>query len=162
MKTPTLPPAWSATWTRLAPREKLMVAAAAGLVGLAILWWLLVAPALAVLRNADAQHRTLDAQLARMRALQQQAQALQGRPAQGREESLRQLEQSVRQRLGTAARMTVAGDRVTLTLTGVAPDALAAWLAQARVNARAVPSEARLTRGAGGWDGTLVLGLPGE
>ncbi len=163
MKRPALPPAWTATWTRMAPREKVLVGAAAGLLLLAVLWWLLVAPALAVLRSADAQHRTLDAQLARMRSLQQQAQALQSRPALGREESLRQLEQSVRQRLGTAARVTVAGDRVTLTLTGVPADALATWLTQARVNARAVPGEARLSRGAaGGWDGTLVLTLPGE
>ena len=74
---------------------------------------------------------------------------------------MRMLESSVRQRLGTSARMVVAGDRVTLTLTNTPPDALASWLSQARVNARAVPVETRLTRGAaGGWDGTVVLTLP--
>lgn len=157
----SLPPAWSAAWTRLAPREKLLVAAAGLLLGLALVWWLLVAPALGTLRAAEAQHRQVDTQLARMRGLQQQAQSLQSQPVQGRDESLRQLEQSVRQRLGTAARISIAGDRVTLTLTAVPADVLAGWLAQARVNARALPGEARLTRGAGGgWDGTLVLSLP--
>ena len=74
---------------------------------------------------------------------------------------MRTLERSVRQRRGTSARMVVAGDRVTLTLTNTPPDALASWLSQARVNARAVPAETRLTRGAGGgWDGTVVLTLP--
>jgi general secretion pathway protein M len=53
------------------------------------------------------------------------------------------------------------GDRATLTLTGVAPDALAQWLTQARVNARTLPNEAHLHRNAAGlWEGTLVLALP--
>lgn len=156
-----LPPALRDAWRGLAPREKLLAAGAAALVLLAVFWWLLVAPALAVLRSADAQHRSLDAQLLRMRGLQQQAQALQAQPKQSAEDAVRALEATVRQRLGTGARMTVAGERVTLTLTAVAPDALAGWLTQARVNARALPSEARLTRSAtGGWDGTLVLTLP--
>lgn len=157
MKSDRLPQAWR----RLAPREKLLASGAAALVLLALLWWLLVGPALAVLRTSESQHRALDAQLARMQALRQQARALQGQPKQGHDESLRELEAAVRQRLGTTARTTVAGDRVTLTLTGTPPDALAAWLAEARANARALPAEARLSRGAtGGWDGTLVVTLP--
>jgi len=156
-----IPPQWTATWAGLAPREKMLAGGAAALVLLALVWWLAVAPALSVLRSSDAQHQALDAQLARMRALQQQAQALQGQPKQNQDESMRMLESSVRQRLGTSARMVVAGDRVTLTLTNTPPDALAGWLSQARVNARAVPAETRLTRNAGGgWDGTVVLTLP--
>lgn len=152
---------WQTRWEALAPREKLLSAAAAGLVLLALLWWVVLGPALAVLRTADAQHRALDAQLQRMRGLQAQAQALQSQPRQSHDESLRLLETSVRQRLGTSARMQIAGDRVTLTLTATPADALAQWLTQARVNARALPSEARLTRNpAGAWDGTLVLTLP--
>jgi len=151
----------SETWRGLAPREKLLASGAAAVVALALLWWLAIGPALAVLRTSEAQHRSLDAQLARMQALQQQARALQSQPRQNHDDSLRALEAAVRQRLGTTARTTVAGDRVTLTLTGTPPDALAAWLAEARTNARALPAEARLTRGAtGGWDGTLVLTLP--
>ncbi|HYF43783.1 MAG TPA: type II secretion system protein M, partial [Ramlibacter sp.] len=62
---------------------------------------------------------------------------------------------------GTTARMAVAGDRVTLTLAATPADALAQWLTQARVNARALPTEARLNHNpAGAWDGTLVLSLP--
>jgi general secretion pathway protein M len=150
-----------ARWAALQPREQLMVAAATALVGFALVWWVLLSPALTTLRNAETQRRALDTQLQHMRSLQAQAQSLQSQPKQGYDEALRLLEQSVRQRLGTTARMVVAGERVTLTLTGTAADALAQWLAQARVNARAIPSEARLTRNAGGqWDGTLVLTLP--
>lgn len=156
-----MPEQVSQAWRGLAPREKMLASGAAALVLLALLWWLLVGPALAVLRTSEPQHRALDAQLARMQALQQQARALQGQPKQGYDDSLRALEAAVRQRLGATARITVAGDRVTLTLAGTPADALAAWLAEARTNARALPAEARLTRGAaGGWDGTLVLTLP--
>lgn len=150
-----------ARWEASAPREKMLAAAAATLVVLAVLWWLLLGPALATLRGADTQHRALDAQLQRVLALQSQAQSLQSQPKQNYDEARRQLEASVQQRLGAAARMVVSGERATITLTGVPPDALAQWLAQARVNARAIPGEAHLQRNAAGlWEGNLVVTLP--
>ncbi|MBX3585031.1 MAG: type II secretion system protein GspM [Ramlibacter sp.] len=150
-----------ARWATLAEREKTMLLLAAAVVGLALFWWVGVAPALATLRAAPAQHRDLDRQLQQMRALQAQAQALQSQPQQGHDEALRALELTIRQRLGSTARYTIAGDRVTVTLTAAPPEALAQWLTQARVNARALPTEARLTRNAAGlWDGSLVLSLP--
>jgi general secretion pathway protein M len=148
-------------WALLAPREQHLVAGAVGLVAAALLWWLLLAPPLTVMRSAQAQHRALDAQLQRMLGLQAQAQALQAQPRQTTEEATRLLEATVREKLGTAARMSIAGERVTISLTGAPPDALAQWLTQARTNARALPVEARLTRSTAGlWDGTLVLALP--
>lgn len=150
-----------ARWESLRPREQAMVAAAVLLVGLALVWWVAFAPALSTLRTAEEQRRALDAQLQHMRVLQAQAQALQSQPKLGYDEALRLLEQAVRQRLGTTARMEIAGDRVNITLNGTAPDAFAQWLTQVRVDARALPSEARLTRNpAGLWNGTLVLTLP--
>ncbi|MEO5670220.1 MAG: type II secretion system protein GspM [Ramlibacter sp.] len=148
-------------WAALAGREKLLVAAAIVLVATALLWLVALGPALATLRTTEAQHRGLDTQLQHMLGLQAQARSLQAQPKQNRDEALRQLELSVRQRLGTAARTQAAGDRITVTLTGAPADALAQWLTQARVNARALPSEARLLRNAAGlWEGTLVLTLP--
>lgn len=148
-------------WEGLADREKAWVAAAGGLVAALLVWLIAVAPALSTLRNAEQQQRTLDGQLQQMRILQAQAQALQAQPKQNREEALRLLELSVRQRLGTTGRTLISGDRVTITLTGAAPEAVAQWLSQARVNARALPSEARLNRNASGlWEGTVVLTLP--
>jgi general secretion pathway protein M len=148
-------------WAGLAPREQLMIGSAAGLIALALLWWVALAPALATLRSADAQHRALDAQLQHMRRLQVQAKAMQGQPRQNPDEAMRQLEAAIRQQLGTSARYSIAGDRVTITLTNTPAPALAQWLSQVRTNARAIPGEARLTRNvAGGWDGTLVLALP--
>lgn len=148
-------------WDGLALREKAMLAAAAALVAFALLWWVALAPALGTLRGAESQHRELDAQLQHMLRLQSQAQAMQAQPRQTHDEALRLLELAIRQQLGAAARYAIAGDRVNVTLTGVSSDALAQWLTQARVNARALPGEARLTRNAAGlWDGTLVLTLP--
>ena len=150
-----------ARWDSLAQREKALVAGAAALVVVALAWWLAVGPALATLRSAEDQHRALDDEMRRMLSLQAQAQALQSQPRQSHDEALRQLEASVRQRLGTAARLSAVGDRATVSLTGVPPDTLARWLTQARVDARALPGEARLGRNAAGlWEGTLVLALP--
>lgn len=148
-------------WSRLAPREQSLVAGAIALVSLALLWWIALSPPIGTLRAAEQQHRLLDAQLQRMRALQSQAQALQSQPRQTPDEASRLLEAAVRQKLGLTARMSVSGERVTIALTGTSPEALGQWLTQARVNARVLPSEARLTRNpAGLWDGTLVLALP--
>ena len=150
-----------AAWERLALREKALVALAAVAIAALLVWLIALRPAVTVLRSAEGEHRVLDLQLQQMLALQQQAKALQAQPKLGHDEALRLLELSLRQRLGTSARLTVAGERVTITLAGTPADALARWLTQARVDARALPGEARLSRNAGGlWEGTIVLSLP--
>lgn len=150
-----------ARWAALAPREKVMVVTATALVAVVLVWAIAVGPALNVLRASQRQQRELDAQLQQMLVLQQQARALQSQPKLGHDEAQRLLEQSLRQRLGVSARLAYNGDRATITLTGTAPDALANWITQARVDARALPNEAHLTRNASGlWEGTIVLSLP--
>jgi general secretion pathway protein M len=150
-----------AWWNGLAARERALVAGATGLVLFALLWWIALGPAIATLQAADAQHRALDAQVAHMQRLQAQAKAMQSLPRQNPDEAMRQLEAAVRQQLGTNARYSVVGDRVTVTLANAPAGALAQWLAQVRTNARAIPGEAHLTRNAtGGWDGSVVLALP--
>ena len=180
----------NARFSVLAPREQITVRVAAGLMGMALLWWLAVAPALRTLSSAESQQRTLEVELQKMQNLQAQAKALQGQPGVTREEAIRALETSLKQTLGTSAQLSVTGDRALLTLRATPPEALALWLAQARVNARALPSEAHLTRttplapfvptmstlspaggpastatsatAASAWSGTLVLGLPAQ
>jgi general secretion pathway protein M len=150
-----------ARWNGLAEREKMLAAGAAALVAAALVWWIALAPALATLRAADEQHRTLDAQLQQMLRLQTQAQTMLAQPRQTHDEAMRLLETAIRQHLGVSARYSIAGERVTLTLSGTSSQALAQWLTQARVDARALPAEARLVRNpAGGWDGNLVVSLP--
>ncbi|WP_012746224.1 type II secretion system protein GspM [Variovorax paradoxus] len=161
-----------ARWAALELRERRMVAIAAALVVLALLWWVALAPALRTLAAAPADHAQLDAQLQQMAVLQNRAKALQAQPRLNRDDALRALETSVRESLGTNAQlMTASGDgAATITMRATPADAVAQWLAQARGNAHAVPREAHLTRAAAGskdpqpakvrWEGTLVMALP--
>jgi len=148
-------------WQALPPRQRVLAAVTGGVVVGVLVWWILLGPALATLREAPAQRQALDTQLAQMRALQAQARAMQSLPRMGRDEAQRALEATVTQAFAGAGRLVIAGDSATLTLTNARGDTLAQWLTQARANARSVPTDAHLTRNAGGlWDGTLVLTLP--
>lgn len=150
---------WARRWAALQARERQMVLWSAALLATALLWWLALAPALATLRAAPGQHKLLDMQLQQMRAMQEQARTLQAQAPMTAEEARRALQASLKP-LEPAAQMVVSGERVTVSFKGIAPDALAQWLAQARLNARVVPAEAKLTRNvAGNWDGLVVLNL---
>ena len=162
-----------ARWDALAGRERRLAMLAAMVVAAALLWWLALAPALATLRAAEVAHRLLDAQLQQMRSLQAQATALQAQPKLAGDEAERTLDALLKQKLAATAQMVVVGERATVTLKGAGADALAQWLTQARINARAVPTEVKLVRstasnpgskgpnaGNTAWDGTLVLSLP--
>lgn len=149
-----------ARWGAVSRREQRLLLAALALLLAAVLWWVGLAPALATLRSTQTQHRLLDAQLQQMQRLQAQAKMLQAQPRLTVDEARRLLEASVKQQFAATAQLVLVGERVTVTLKGASAHALAQWLAQARLNARAVPSEAHLVRNAAGtWDGTLVLNL---
>jgi general secretion pathway protein M len=154
-------------WNTLNPRERTLIAGAVLVLAVAVLWWVGLAPALKTLAQSDDRQRNLDAQFQQMQVLAAEAQALQSRPKARYDDVLRALETSVKQGLGGGAQLVVSGERATITLKNVPASALSAWLAQARVNARAVPTEARLVRSTAStpatgtlWDGTLVLTLP--
>lgn len=154
--------ALQARFNTLALREQRLVSLVALLVGVALLWWLALAPALATLRAAPAQHAKLDAQIQQMQALRAQAQAMQAQPPMAPDEVRRQLEATAKQRL-PGANLLVTGDRATLTLKAASSDALAQFLSQARANARVLPVESRLVKQPVEpplWDGSLVLVLP--
>ncbi len=152
-------------WQALQAREQTLILLAAGLVMAALLWIGAIAPALAVLKTADAQHAKLDAQLQNMQAMQAQAKAMQSQPKINTMDASRALEASVKQKLGTAAQVSVVGSQATVNLKAVPAAALADWLTQARTSARAVPIQAALRRSStepSTWDGSLVLSLPSQ
>ena len=159
-----------ARWSRLDSRDQTLVRLALLLVLATLLWLFSVAPSLATLQSADAQARSLAAQLQRMQAMEAQAQALQKLPVLGFDDAVRALTAATLQTLGATAQISVAGDRASVTLKAASADALAEWLTQARLNARSLPLEARLVRapaaaapaaaGAAAWNGVLVMGLP--
>lgn len=146
-------------WHSVSKREQRLLWGALGGVMLALLWWLALAPALAVLKSAPQQHVVLDAQTRHMLRLQAQAQALRALPVISSADARRALEASVKA-LGSPSQMVLQADRASVTLKGVSPDALAQWLAAVRQNAHLVPSEAHLRRNAAGtWDGVVVVQL---
>lgn len=153
----------SLAMAQLNARERLLVQIAALLVGLALVWWLAVAPAWQTLHQAPERHAQLSRQLADMQRMAATASALreQGNarvPSRG--EALSALERATAS-LGPQGRLSVLGDRATLTLQQADPTALAQWLSQARLNARVSPVESQLTREGAGWSGSIVLGGPG-
>ncbi len=149
-----------ARWAQMASRERRMVAAALAVVGLALVWAVALAPALRVLGQSRAQHAQLDAEREQLQQLAAQAKTLQGMPKLGFDEALRALQASTAEHLGAGSQVNASGDRVSVTLKAVQPQALAQWLVQARSNARALATDMRLTQTPGGWDGVVVMALP--
>ena len=150
-----------ARWQAASRRERRSLMLAVAVLALALLWWLALAPALAVWRTAPTQHLQLQAQMQNMLELQAQARALQALPMLNPAESRRSLEESL-QALGKTAQMTVQADRLSVTLKGVSAQALAQWLSSSRQNAHLVPTEVHLTHAADAWDGSVVFTLPAQ
>ena len=152
-------------WQAFDTREKTLVTVAGVVVACALLWWLGIAPALNVLKTAKTQSLLLNAQLQQMQVLQAQARTLQALPKIKSVDAAQALVALSRQRLGTAAQLSVTGSQATLTITNASADALAQFLSQARATANVTTSQARLRRNATNsqaWDGTLVLSLPAQ
>jgi len=82
-----------------------------------------------------------------MQALQAQASALSAQSRVRPEEAVRLLQTSL-STLGPGAVMTVNGDLATVQIKAASAAAVSQWLAQARVQAQALPVQARLGRSA--------------
>ncbi len=150
---------------KLAPRERIATTVAAIVVALLLVWWVALKPAIGTLRGADAQNNAADLQLEAMRNMAANAEAVReekGAQTLDREAMLLAL-RSATTPLGETAQLAVQGDRAIVTLRGVAPDVLASWLSQVRINARLVPVQAKLTRASSptAWSGEVTLGGQG-
>lgn len=149
-----------ARWAALGAREKRLVIAAGALLAVALLWWVGLQPALQTLRATPPRIAQLDEELRQMRGLAAESQQLKNAPTIGQNQAGRAL-QAATERLGERARLSLQGDRATLTLTGVPPEAMLGWLNEARSAGRARVVQAQLTRSGEGYNGTVVLTLPG-
>lgn len=169
--TVALPPRWQQQWQQLiAParqqwqalgeRERLGLSLAAGLLGLLLVWQIGVASPLRTIREAPPQLDRLDAQLQDMQRLANEARELRAvAPVSSAQAALAL--QAATDHLGEAAKLTLQGDRATLTLTNASSEQLRSWLGEVRSAARARPVQAQLQRGPKGYSGTLVLSLGG-
>jgi len=155
----TLAP-WQARWKALAPRERRLVQIAAALIGAALLWWVAVAPAWRSVQAAPAKLDQLDAQLQAMQRLAGEVQTLRAAPAVGSAQSQAALK-AASDGLAGAGRLVIAGDRATMTFVNANGAQVRDWLAEVRSAARARTLEANLSRGPQGYNGSVVVVLPG-
>ena len=142
-----LPERWHQRWMDLSGRERLGLGMAWVVLALALLWSMGVAPAWRQWQQGQVQSRALQTQWQGMQALQAQASALNGQNRVRPEEATRLLQNSLAT-LGPGATMTVNGDLATVQIKAASAAAVAQWLAQARVQAQALPVQARLGRAA--------------
>ena len=147
-------------WRALPGRERRLLLLAGAVLGLALLWWLALAPALRTLRSAPAEIEAAEAQLRTMQRLAAETTELRNTPPVNSEQAAAAL-RAATERLGEQAKLSLQGDRAVLTLNGVATSQLRDWLAEARSGARARPVEASLLRGGNGFSGTLVVAIGG-
>ena len=140
-----LPERWHQRWMDLSGRERLGLGLALLVLALALLWSLGVAPAWRQWQHGQGQTQALQTQWQGMQALQAQASALSAQSRVRPEEAVRLLQTSL-STLGPGAVMTVNGDLATVQIKAASAAAVSQWLAQARVQAQALPVQARLGR----------------
>jgi len=149
----------AARWATFAPRERRLMALAATVLGAFLLWAVAIGPAWRTLQSAPAQIDLLDLQLQQMQVLAAESVALRAVAPVPAEQAQAALTAAT-ERLGAPGKLSIQGDRVLLALKGASAAQLTAWLAEARVGARARVVDATLTRaGPGLWDGSLTLTL---
>jgi len=148
-------------WQARTPRERQAVIVVALVLSLFVLWSLFVQPALRTAREAPAQLDVLEAQYQQMQRIANEATTLRSATRVSPTQAAAALKAAT-DRLGANARLSIQGERATLTLTsGVSVEALRAWLNEARSGARARPVDAQLQRGPAGYGGSISLTLGG-
>lgn len=150
----------AAWWQARTRRERQAVTLIAVVLGGFATWSLLVQPALRTLREAPAQLDRLESQYQLMQRVAAQSATLRGATRVSAVQAGQAL-RAATERLGASGRLTLQGERATLTLTDVSPEALRAWLNEARSGARARPTEAQLQRSPSGYSGTVALAIGG-
>lgn len=145
-------------WQALAPRERVMVGAAAIALGVLLVWMVALQPALRTLKTVPPEIADADAKLQRMHALSAEVRDLRSTPPVSSDQALAAL-RAASERLGQSARLTITGDRATLSVNGMEGTAILTWLSEVRSGARGRVVEAKLTRGQNGYTGSIVVAL---
>ena len=157
---PTLRQQGAAYWRSRAPRERFALGGGVVVLSLMVFWLLFVQPAWRTAREAPAQLDQFDRQLQLIQATAAEVKNLRAIAPVSSTQAAAALKAAT-DRLGEHARLSMQGDRATLTLTGVTSDALLSWLGEVRSAARARPIEASLSRAQQGYNGTVLVTLGG-
>lgn len=156
----TVAASWRARWAGLSPREQWSVRWAVALVGLALVWLVLLAPALRTLQQAPAQRLALQQQADAMRQLEQQAKRLKAQPAVSVQDVEQQAE-AIARTLGPDTQWVRQADTVRIRFGPVPGSTLAAVLARQPLQPIALQWTASNPTQDGSqtgvlWEGTLV------
>jgi general secretion pathway protein M len=146
----------SGYWQTLSARERQGVAAALTVIGVLLLWMVALRPAWRTLGEAPAQRQALQIQLLQMQQLAAESRELRALPPISSTQAAQAL-QATTARLGDQAKLARQGERTVVSFSGVQPEQLRSWLAEARSGARARPVDAQITRGAQGLSGSVTL-----
>ncbi|MDQ6628825.1 MAG: type II secretion system protein M [Pseudomonadota bacterium] len=147
-------------WQARLPRERQFIAAMLLAVGILLVWLIAVQPALRTLREAPLELARLDEQMQQMSLAAGEMQTLRSASPVPSEQAATALRAATAS-LGDKAKLTMQGDRATLSFTGLPADSLRAWLGEARSAARARPLEAQLVKATSGYSGSVTLSVGG-
>ncbi len=164
MKGRLLPAAWAQSLASFlaarSRRERMLLGMAVVGLLMALLLSLGILPAWRTLQSAPDEQARLQAQWQEMQGLQTQAALLLKQPRRSFDEAA--LRQGLAP-LGETVHLKLSAESAELTLQSARPQALAAWMLQARQEAGVVVREAQLQRsvldGQPVWNGRLVLAL---
>ena len=150
----------SARWNAMSERERLYLTAGGAVVGIALLWSVLLGPALRTMREAPVQRQALQLQLLQMQRLAAESRELRAMPTIAPAQAGEALKAATA-RLGEKAKLVPQGERSVLSFNGLQADQLRTWLAEARSGARARPVDVQISRGTEGLNGTITMALGG-
>lgn len=145
-------------WARMQPRERAMVGAGAAAVALVVFWLVGIKPAWTTWKTVPAERRELQLSLLDMQRLANESRDLKAQPPVNAAQAAQAL-QSATDRLGSNGKLSQLGDRATLTISGVSPEALRTWLSEVRSGARARPVDMTVNRADGGLTGQVTVTL---
>ena len=145
-------------WSRLQPRERVLVSVGAGAIGVLLFWYVGLYSAWTTWKTVPSQKRALEIDWLQMQRLASEARDLKSQPPVNAAQAAEALK-SATDRLGATGKLSQAGDRATLVLNGVSPEALRTWLSDVRSGARARPVDMTINRGNGGLTGQVVVTL---
>jgi general secretion pathway protein M len=145
-------------WRTLALRERIAVAVAALFLVVFFIWLIAIYPAWKTVRDTPKKIDYIEQQIQRLNRLALEASEFRREPPVPPS----QAENAIRVatgRLGERGRVTLQGERATVSLTNVRTEELSAWLSEVRSAARARPVEAELSRSGEGYSGNIILNM---
>ena len=148
-------------WQTFSERDRRAIILASVALGAYLLWVIGIQPAMKTLNKAPTEILRLEEQLQRMNRMAQESRELRSIAPVSPAQATASL-QAATDRLGSQGRITIQGDRATLTVSDIKPQALKDWLNEARSAGRARPLEAQLSKTARGYSGTILLAVGGN